>query len=111
MVDRASRLDEAVLGRDVQDQRAFSEQIRRPRPAVWSRRGRAAYGAILLGMFAAIAGLPEVPSVIAIVVLLTAAFVVVAADERQRGRRARAQSRADEDGPPSHRNDADSSGA
>lgn len=105
-VDRARRWDEALLGRQVPDQRPFSEQLRRPRPAVWSLRGRAAYGAILLGMFAAIAWLPEAMGVIAIVILVAAAFFVVAADERRGGRQHSVQSSPDEGGSATlHRGD------
>lgn len=84
MTERLLRLDNRVLGRPVPDTRPMRERLLRPRPAVWSRRGRVAYGAVVLGMFAAMFWLPEPIGILALVALLPAAFLISAADERRR---------------------------
>lgn len=77
-----------MLGRAVPDERSVIERLTRPRPAVWSRRGRLAYAVVLVGMLAALRWGGHGALGIALVVLLfVVALLVVAADERRRARR------------------------
>ena len=88
LAHRLHALDERVLGRPVPDTRPLRERMLRPRPAVWSTRGRVLFGLIIVGTLglgwwgpdSAWAGL-------AVAGLLAAAFLVIAADERKRARR------------------------
>jgi hypothetical protein len=84
LVDRLRHLDDRILGHPTPDHRPLREQLLRPRPAIWSRRGRFAYALIVLAMIGALIWLPELIGIWAVVVLLAAAFVVTAADEKRR---------------------------
>lgn len=88
MADRIRELDNHVLGRAVPDARPMAEPLTRPRPAVWSRRGRAVLAVVLIGMFADSRwGGDGVMGMVGLVVLFAIALVAVAADERLRSRR------------------------
>jgi hypothetical protein len=52
LTERLRRLDDKVLGRPVPDTRSLAQRVLRPRPAVWSRPGRAIYAVLLAGLFA-----------------------------------------------------------
>jgi hypothetical protein len=84
LAERARRLDARVLGHSIPDDRPLQDRIVHPRPAVWSRHGRITYGVIVVGMLAAGWWLPEPFGILAMVVLLAAAFVTVGMDERRR---------------------------
>jgi hypothetical protein len=81
---RARDLDDRVLGRPVPDNRPLMLRVLRPRPAVWTRRGRVAGALIVLAMFTALMWAPTVLAICIVVALLAGGFVLVAAEERQR---------------------------
>jgi hypothetical protein len=86
--DWAKDLDNRIIGRPVPDDRPITQRVLRPRPAVWSRRGRFLAGLILLAMFATAAWGPDsLLGALLIVPIWAAFFVVIAADERKRARR------------------------
>lgn len=88
MSDRLRDLDDKVFGRAVPDDRPMSRRLLRPRPAVWSGRGRFLFGLVLIGMFAVLRWNPDsLFGALAIVALFGAALLVSAADERKRARR------------------------
>jgi hypothetical protein len=88
MSDRLRELDNRVLGRSVPDERPLSQQLLRPRPAVWSGKGRLLYGALLVAMFAVLRWVSDPTiSVLAIVALIPVGFLIIAADERKRARK------------------------
>ncbi len=86
--DRLRDLDNNVLGRSVPDERPLTQRLLKPRPAVWSPKGRVLYGIVLLGMAAVLwLGSDSALGAFALVPLVAAAFMVVAADERKRAKR------------------------
>lgn len=88
LADRLHALDERVLGRPVPDNRPLRVRMLRPRPAVWSTRGRLLAGLIILGMLGLGWWRPDsVWAGLAAAGLLAAAFLVIAADERKRTKR------------------------
>jgi len=95
--DWARGLDNRVLGRPVPDERPLGERLLRPRPAVWSWRGRVLAGMVIAGMFAALRWGDPLTGVIVTWLLLAVLFIVGAADERKRARRYYGQDRSDRD--------------
>ncbi len=88
MSDRLRKLDDQVLGKPVPDDRPMAERLLRPRPAVWSTKGRLLLGAVTISMFAVLKWVSDpVVSIWFIVVLWSVGLLVVFADERQRARR------------------------
>jgi hypothetical protein len=88
MSERLRELDNRVLGRSVPDERSLSQKLLRPRPAVWSSKGRLLYGALLVAMFAVLRWVSDpIVSVVAIVALAPLGFLIIAADERKRARK------------------------
>lgn len=83
--DWARHLDNRVLGRPVPDERPLWEQVQRPRPAVWSTRGRLVAVGLLIGMLA-LAGNDSIFAIVLFVALFAGFLVVIAADERKRAR-------------------------
>lgn len=87
MTERPRDLDNQVLGRPVPENRPLWQQMLRPRPACWSRSGRAAAFVVVAALFAlAVWGGTSVLSMIALVVLVAASFLIAAAEERKRSR-------------------------
>lgn len=86
MSDRLRELDNRMLDKSVPDERHMSQRILRPRPAVWSGKGRLLYGALLLVMFAVWWVADSVVSVLTTVALVPLFFLIIAADERKRSR-------------------------
>jgi len=98
--ERARRLDDWAMGRPVPDVRPLRERLVRPRPAVWSRPGRIAYGLVLVAMFAVLRWLPETLGALAVIGLFGTLMVVVLVDERRRARTARGDRQGDLHLPP-----------
>jgi len=85
LVEHLRHLDNQVLGRPVPDDRPLWQRALRPRPAVWSLRGRVLAGIILGGFFVLAAWGPDtLLGGLLLVPLMLAFFVVIAADERKR---------------------------
>lgn len=87
LTERLRHLDNRVVGRPVPDTRPLGVRVFRPRPAVWSSRGRFVYGVLLAGMFADLWwGFESVSGIVVFVALFAGLFLVVAADMRKRSR-------------------------
>lgn len=86
-LDRMRLLDDQVLGRPVPDGRSVAGRVLRPRPAVWSGKGRVASLLVLLAMFATLRWLDSsVGADLAFVALWALGLVISFADERLRSR-------------------------
>lgn len=85
--NRLRNLDNRVLGRPVPDHRPLSARLVRPRPAVWSGRGRLLYGGTIIGMLAVLKWVSD-PLIegVAVVAFFVCAVLVSFADERKRSR-------------------------
>ena len=81
------RLDDRVLGRPVPDERSTAARLLSPRPAVWSKRGRIAYGLVVLALFGVMRLLGgSLAADFLFVGLLVLGLLVSFADERRRSR-------------------------